>query len=210
MSSGEWVRVGDPASRSWSPVRLSGACGPSGALSAAVRKDLNLNLSAVHENIRSRAYGQRFRNWFRVKASGSIGPMCFKSGAVACAPPIVRDESSRVFLGGALQQSPPLRRPSSMVGQFSLEVNRKDEPAVRRRRPLLPSSKPAILRAFYVGTNSAARHEPSWPSGLQTLPWRGPTQQRANLLVLRPADLPPMASRTTESRQAGRPKIGPW
>src|ERR1039458_9795271 len=154
MSSGEWVRVGDPASRSWSPVRLSGACGPSGALSAAVRKDLNLNLSAVHENIRSRAYGQRFRNWFTVKASGSIGPMCFKSGAVACAPPIVRDESSRVFLGGALQQSPPLRRPSSMVGQFSLEVNRKDEPAVRRR-PLVPSSKPAEMRAFYSGTDSA-------------------------------------------------------
>ena len=60
--------------------------------------------------------------------------MCFKSGAVACAPPIVRDESSRVFLGDALQQSPPLRRPSSMVGQSSLEVNRKDEPAVRRGR----------------------------------------------------------------------------
>src|ERR1039457_2518656 len=161
MSSGEWVRVGDPASRSWSPVRLSGACGPSGALSAAVRKDLNLNLSAVHENIRSRAYGQRFRNWFRVKASGSIGPMCFKSGAVACAPPIVRDESSRVFLGGALQQSPPLRRPSSMVGQFSLEVNRKDEPAVRRR-PLLPSSKPAEMRAFYSGTDSFR----AWPKTL--------------------------------------------
>jgi hypothetical protein len=131
MSSGGRVRVGDPASHSWSPARLSGACGPAGALSAAVRKDLNLNLSAVHESIRSRAYGQRFRSWFRVEASGSIGPMCFKSGAVACAPPVVRDESSRVFLGGALQQSPPLRRPSSMVGQFSLEVNRKDEPAVR-------------------------------------------------------------------------------
>jgi hypothetical protein len=98
-----------------------------------VRKDLNLNLSAVHENIRNSAYGQRFRNWFRVKASGSIGPMCFKSGAVTCALPIVRDESSRVFLGGALQQSPPLRRPSSMVGQISREVNRKDEAAVRRR-----------------------------------------------------------------------------
>ena len=64
-----------------------------------MRKDLNLNLSAVHESIRSRAYGQRFRNWFRVKASGSRSD-CFKSGAVACAPPIVRDESSRVFLGG--------------------------------------------------------------------------------------------------------------
>src|ERR1039458_9204879 len=81
--------------------------------------------------------------------------MCFKSGAVACAPPIVRDESSRVFLGGALQQSPPLRRPSSMVGQFSLEVNRKDEPAVRRR-PLVPSSKPAEMRAFYSGTDNFA------------------------------------------------------
>ena len=146
-------RVGDPASRSWSPVRLSGACGPAGAWSAAVRKDLNLNLSAVHENIHIRAYGQRFRNWFRVQASGSIGPMCFKSGAVACAPPIVRDESSRVFLGGALQQSPPLRRPSSMVGQFSLEVNRKHEAVVLRRLPS-SSSKPAEMRAFYPGTDS--------------------------------------------------------
>ena len=51
---------------------------------SAQRSDLNL--SAVHENIRSRAYGQRFRNWFRVKASGSIGPMCFKSGAVCLRP----------------------------------------------------------------------------------------------------------------------------
>ena len=42
-----------------------------------------------------------------------------------------------------------------MVGQFSLEVNRKDEPAVRRR-PLLPSSKPAEMRAFYSGTDSHA------------------------------------------------------
>jgi hypothetical protein len=59
MSSGGVIRVGDPASRSWSPVRLSGAraCCPAGALSTAVRKDLNLNLSAVHENVRGRAYG---------------------------------------------------------------------------------------------------------------------------------------------------------
>jgi len=32
-----------------------GACSPAGALSPAVRKELNLNLSAVHVNIRSRA-----------------------------------------------------------------------------------------------------------------------------------------------------------
>jgi len=169
MSNGGWVRVGDPASRSWSPVRLSGACGPAGALSAAMRKDLNLNLSAVHESIRSRAYGQRFRNWFRVKASGSIGPMCFKSGAVACAPPIVRDESSRVFLGGALQQSPPLRRPSSMVGQFSLEVNRKDGPAVRRRPPP-PPSKPVEMRAFYSGTDTEAPSMSPWARDRQIGP----------------------------------------
>src|ERR1041384_3092087 len=67
MSSGGWVRVGDPASRYWSPVRLSGACGPAGALSATVCKDLNLNLSAVDENIRNRAYDGLFRNWFRVR-----------------------------------------------------------------------------------------------------------------------------------------------
>src|SRR5438445_13330968 len=94
-----------------------------------------------------------FRNWFRVKASGSIGPMCLKSGAAACARPSSGDESSRVFLGGALQQSPPLRRPSSMVGQFSVEVNRKDEPGLCRGRLLL-SSKPAKLRAFYSGTDT--------------------------------------------------------
>ena len=71
--------VRDPASRSWSPARLSGACGPADAMSTAVSNDLALNLSAVHENIRGRA-SKRFRNWFRVKASGSIGPMCFSLG----------------------------------------------------------------------------------------------------------------------------------
>src|SRR5271155_5369157 len=57
-----------------------------------------------------------------------------------------------------------------MVGQFSLEVNRKDEPAVRRRPPLL-SSKPAEMRAFYSGADSrccrsvaAARMAASTPS----------------------------------------------
>src|SRR5713226_4218976 len=79
--------------------------------------------------------------------------MCLKSGAVCLRPPIVRDESSRVFLGGALQQSPPLRRPSSMVGQFSVEVNRKDEPGLCRGRLLL-SSKPVKMRAFYSGTDN--------------------------------------------------------
>ena len=34
----------------------------------------------------SRSRVNKFRNWFRVEASGSIGPMCLKSGAVACAP----------------------------------------------------------------------------------------------------------------------------
>ena len=42
-----------------------------------------------------------------------------------------------------------------MVGQFSLEVNRKDELGVRRR-PLLPSSKPAEMGAFYSGTDIAS------------------------------------------------------
>src|SRR5437899_8804458 len=84
--------------------------------------------------------------------------MCLKSGAVCLRPPIVRDESSRVFLGGALQQSPPLRRPSSMVGQFSVEVNRKDEPGLCRGRLLL-SSKPAKLRAFYSGTDMQANRK---------------------------------------------------
>src|SRR5437899_12936131 len=89
--------------------------------------------------------------------------MCLKSGAVCLRPPIVRDESSRVFLGGALQQSPPLRRPSSMVGQFSVEVNRKDEPGLCRGRLLL-SSKPAKLRAFYSGTDNLPSAAEAWVS----------------------------------------------
>src|SRR5438874_1071251 len=40
-------------------------------------------------------------------------------------PFIVRDESRRVFLGVALQQTPPLRRPSSIVSQVRISVNRK-------------------------------------------------------------------------------------
>jgi hypothetical protein len=40
-----------------------------------------------------------------------------------------------------------------MVGQFSVEVNRKDAPGLCRAS-LLPSSKPAKMRAFYSGANS--------------------------------------------------------
>jgi hypothetical protein len=147
--------VRDPASRSWSPARLSGACGPAGAMSAAVRKDLALNLSAVHENIRGSRASKRFRNWFRVKASGSIGPMCFSLGGTASPHPfIVRDESSRVFLGGALQQSPPLRRPLPWWCRFRLRSTGKDKPGSRRGQ-LLPWSKPAILRVFYSDTDTS-------------------------------------------------------
>ena len=39
-----------------------------------------------------------------------------------------------------------------MVGQFSVEVNRKDEPGLCRGRLLL-SSKPVKMRAFYSGTD---------------------------------------------------------
>jgi hypothetical protein len=40
-----------------------------------------------------------------------------------------------------------------MVGQFSVEVNRKDAPGLCRG-PLLPSSKPAKMRAFYSGVDN--------------------------------------------------------
>lgn len=53
----------------------------------------------------------------RVEASGSIGPMCFFWGTASPHPFIVRDESGRLFLGAALQQSPPLRRPSLILDQ---------------------------------------------------------------------------------------------
>jgi hypothetical protein len=39
-----------------------------------------------------------------------------------------------------------------MVVQFSVEVNRKDEPSLLRG--FLPSSKPAEMRAFYSGANT--------------------------------------------------------
>jgi hypothetical protein len=58
----------DPASRSWSPPGVGSLARPV-QMSAAVRKDLALNLSAVHENIRGRASNE-FRNWFRVEAFG--------------------------------------------------------------------------------------------------------------------------------------------
>ena len=43
----------------------------------------------------------------------------------AATPFIVRDESSQVFLGGALQQFASASPTSSMVVQISVEVNRK-------------------------------------------------------------------------------------
>ena len=122
------MQVRDPASRSWSAARLSGAHGPAGARSAAVRKDLSLHLSAVHENIRGRA-SRRFRNWFRVQASGSIGPICFSWGTASPHPFIVHDESSRVFLGGALQRSPPLRRPLQSWCSFRVRSTGKTSQA---------------------------------------------------------------------------------
>ena len=52
--------------------------------------------------------------------------MFFFGGYGFADPPfIVRDESSRVFLGGALQQSASASPTSSMVVQISVEVNRK-------------------------------------------------------------------------------------
>jgi len=124
--------VRDPASRSWSPARLSGARGPAGAMSAAVRKDLALNLSAVHENIRGRA-SKRFRNWFRVKASGSIGPMCFSLGGYGFAAPPSSSAMSPVgySLAVALQQSPPLRRPLPWWCRFRLRSTGKYKPGSR-------------------------------------------------------------------------------
>jgi hypothetical protein len=77
-------------------------------MSAAVRKDLAQNLSAVHENIRGRA-SKRFRNWFRVKASGSIGPMCFSLGGTASPHPPSSSAMSPVGYSLALLSSSRLR-----------------------------------------------------------------------------------------------------
>ena len=121
--------VSDPASRSWSPARRSGARGPAGALSTAERKDLALNLSAVHENIRGRT-SKRFRNWFRVQASGSVR-------YVLLGVRLRRTPSSSTMspVGYSWRCSPAVASASptsSMVVQFSVEVNRKDEPSLSR------------------------------------------------------------------------------
>src|ERR1019366_5168777 len=49
----------------------------------------------------------------------------FLWGTASPHPFIVRDESSRVFLGGALQQSPPLRRPLQWSCSFRPRSTRK-------------------------------------------------------------------------------------
>ena len=94
-----------------------------------------------------------FRNWFRVKASGSIGPMCFKSGAVACARP-----SSAMSPAGyslAVLSSNRLRFADRLQwwGSFRLRSTGKTSQPLAGGQ-LLPSSKPAKMRAFYSGTDT--------------------------------------------------------
>ena len=97
-------------------IRL--AFGPADAVGAAVRKDLDPNLSAVYENVRSRAYFQRVLETGLEYRHRDLSVRYVSFGRRLCPrPPIVRDESSRVFLGVALQQTPPLRRPPSIVSQ---------------------------------------------------------------------------------------------
>ena len=88
MSNDGSRRVPNPAARSWSPRRLSraGAFGPAGALGAAVGKDLDQTSPPSTRTSAVARIAKDFRNWFRVEASGSIGPMCFLSGAGRPAP----------------------------------------------------------------------------------------------------------------------------
>jgi hypothetical protein len=177
MSSGEWVRVGDPASRSWSPVRLSGACGPAAALSAAVRKDLNLNLSAVHEKIRSRAYGQRFRNWFREKASGSIRAMRGYTASRALAMRAASPEPRRIPAAPrrieALQTIPGASFPRSVDGALKRSPPNCPTSAKRRASALpieirgMSRKRPRMARRLRTGEGRGAGHEgPNSPSPL--------------------------------------------
>ena len=114
---------------------------------------VNLNLSAVHEKIRSRAYGQRFRNWFRVKASGSIGPMCSSRAQL----PAPRPSSAMSPAGYSLAvlSSNRLRFADRLQwwGSFRLtSTGKTSQPSAGG--PPLPSSKPAEMRAFYSGTDT--------------------------------------------------------
>jgi hypothetical protein len=108
-------RVGDPASRSWSPRPVIGSWRfwP-GRWAPQCARILTWLLRRPRKRPQSRDVPtilETVLEWRHQDLS------------VRC----VCDESSRVFLGVALQQSPPLRRPTSMLGQFSVGVNRKDE-----------------------------------------------------------------------------------
>ena len=144
--------VRDPASRSWSPARLSGACGPAGVLSAAVRKDLAVNLSAVHENIRGRA-SKRFRNCFRVQASGSVGPMCvfrlrLRRTAQNWWAPSSKPAILRVFYSGA--DNIGRRRNANSVGDAILLASSPVSTGCRAAFKA-PSAKPTSTRVFWSG-----------------------------------------------------------
>ena len=77
-------------------------------MSAAVRKDLALNLSAVHENIRGRA-SKRFRNWFRVEGIGIYRSDVFFFGGYGFAAPPSSSAMSPVGYSSAVLSSSRLR-----------------------------------------------------------------------------------------------------
>lgn len=126
--------VRDPASRPWSPAGCREPVARAGAMSAAVRKDLALNLSAVHENLRGRASKTNLETSLESRHRDLSVRCVFFGGTASPHPFIVRDESSRVFLGGALQQSPPLRRHHQWWCSFRLRSTGKDKPASRLAR----------------------------------------------------------------------------
>lgn len=86
---------------------------------------------------------QRYRVWFRVRRHGElsadIGGARPSNPTCPCHRP---DESNRLFLGAALQQSPPLHRPELMMNGSRSAVKRKcplhGSRAVNRVVPLAP------------------------------------------------------------------------
>ena len=67
-------------------------------------------------------------------------------------PLIVHDESGRLFLGAALQPSPPLRRPSLILHQVQRRVKRNPPSPVTVVAPWLRRS-PAEMAPFLTGDN---------------------------------------------------------
>ena len=163
----EQRRGQNPASHSWPPCRLSGTHSTRPMQWAPQCTSILLQTSPP--STRSSAVARlsrEFRNWFRVQASGSIGPMCFfraqanprpaPSSAMSPAGYSLAPLSSkrlrfadRLYRGPGLslsqQENMPSRRCSCAAAVVTLHP-----------RLLVLTTKPAGMLLFCSGANSVS------------------------------------------------------